>query len=174
MADREDVLRFLREHGAEDIEHPGGTLYEHLRRVAGTLAAWAAAEDVRLAGLCHAAYGTDGFDRPLLDVTRRAELRVLVGERAEGLVYLYGSLDRATVYPRLGDPVVVVRDRFTGGEHPTSEEDIRAVVELTAANELDVVEHNAELARRFGEPLRLLFDRARERLSAPARAAWLS
>jgi hypothetical protein len=174
MADRDEVLRFLRDHGAGEIGHPGGTLLEHLRRVAGLLASWGADEDVRLAGLCHATYGTDGFDRALLDVSRRAELRAVAGERAERLVYLYGSLDRGFVYPRLRDPVVVVRDRFTGTEHEPSEEDIRAVVEITAANELDVVGHNADLARRYGDQLTRLFERCRGRLSAEARKAWLS
>lgn len=167
------MLGFLRDHGAAHVEHPGGTLLEHLERVAGTLAAWGADRDVRAAGLCHATYGTDGFGTALLDVSRRGELRACIGERAERLVYLYGSLDRAVVYPRLGEPSVAVRDRFTGREHLPSEEDIRAVVEITAANELDVVEHNAELARRYGPQLRALFERARVRLSEPARRAWL-
>jgi len=173
VAGDDEILRFLRSHGAEDIEHPGGTLLEHLVRVAGTLAAWGADGDVRLAGLCHATYGTDGFGTALLEVGRRAELRQLIGARAENLVYLYGSLDRAATYPRLGDATVLVRDRFTGLELTPSEEDIRAVVEITAANELDVVEHNAELARRYGAQLRGLFERARARLSEPARRAWL-
>jgi hypothetical protein len=171
---RDEVTRFLRAHGAGDIEHPGGTLLEHLRRVAGTLAAWGADEDVQLAGQCHATYGTDGFGTALLEVARRAELRQLIGARAEHLVYLYGSLDRAATYPRLGDATVVVRDRFTGQEHAPSEEDIRAIVEITAANELDVVEQNAELAGKYGPGLRRLFERARDRLSEPARRAWLS
>ena len=170
---RDAVTRFLLTHGAGDIEHPGGTLFEHLQRVAGTLAAWGAGEDVQLAGLCHATYGTDGFGTALLEIARRAELRQLIGARAEDLVYLYGSLDRGATYPRLGDATVVVRDRFTGQEHEPSEEDIRAVVEITAANELDVVEHNAELARKYGTQLRGLFERAGDRLSEPARQAWL-
>jgi hypothetical protein len=170
---RDAVLRFLREHGAPGIPHPGGTLYEHLRRVDALLAEWGGDEDVRLAGLCHATYGTDGFDRSLLDVRERARLRAVAGERAERLVYLYGSLDRDVTYPRLGDPEVVVRDRFTGTEHVPSEVDIRAIVEVTAANELDVLAHNEDLARRYREPLTRLFERCRDRLSAPARAAWL-
>lgn len=173
MADRAEITRFLRRHGAAELEHPGGTLLEHLQRVAATLAAWGADEDVELAGLCHATYGTDGFATALLDVGRRVELQELIGAPAENLVYLYGSLDRGAVYPRLGDATVVVRDRFTAREHTPPEADVRAVVELTAANEFDLVEHNAEVARRYGSALRELFERARSRLSEPARQAWL-
>jgi hypothetical protein len=173
VAGDDEILLFLRDHGAERIAHPGGSLYDHLRRVAATLAGWGAGEDVRRAGLCHATYGTDGFATALLDVRERAALRAPAGERAERLGYLYGSLDRGVTYPRLGDPEVLVRDRFTGAEHVPSEVDIRAVVEITAANELDVVAHNAELAARHGDALRRLFERCRARLSESAQAAWL-
>jgi hypothetical protein len=175
VAGRDEVLAFLREHGADRIEHPGGTLLEHLERVAGTLAAWGADADVVAAGRCHATYGTDGFGRSLLAHTRRGELRALIGERAERLVHLYGGLDRAAVYPRLGGPAPIrFTDRHTGREHEPAAADVRAVVEITAANELDVVEHNADLAARFGPDLRRLFERARDLLSEPAREAWLS
>ena len=56
----------------------------------------------------------------------------------ESLVYLYGSCDRAAVYPALKDPGRCrFRDRFTGRTHLPPEPDIRAFTELTAANELD-------------------------------------
>lgn len=55
---------FLRELGAEDIPHPGGTLLAHLRRVRTRLASWDARPALQLAGLCHAFYGTDGFPTP--------------------------------------------------------------------------------------------------------------
>jgi hypothetical protein len=74
---------FLLAHGADRIDHPGGTLYDHLSRVADVLSEWGAAEEVRLAGLCHAAYGTDGFDKSLLSVDDRKALRDVIGEDAE-------------------------------------------------------------------------------------------
>src|SRR5690349_12545100 len=104
---------FLLAHGADRIDHPGGTLYGHLRRVADVLAGWSAQEEVRLAGLCHAVYGTDGFDRSLLSAGDRKTLRDVIGEDAEALVYLYACCDRRTVYPRLdGRTPVEFTDRF--------------------------------------------------------------
>ncbi|MFJ8622340.1 DUF6817 domain-containing protein [Kitasatospora sp. NPDC093550] len=163
---------FLRARGADRIPHPGGTLLAHLVRVAGLLADWGCDPAVRTAGLCHAAYGTDGFDHALLGLDQRAALVELVGHRAEALVHLYASCDRAAVYPRLG--VVeqpLFRDRFTGREHTPPEDDLRAFLALTAANELDVLAHNADLAARYGPGLRLLFTRTRPLLPPAARQA---
>lgn len=167
---REAGEEFLRARGAEGIPHPGGTLYVHLGRVADTLAAWGAPTALQLAGLCHAAYGTDGFAVALLDLTDRAVLVGAIGAEAEALVYRYGSCDRGAVYPRFGRPVpVVFTDRFTGAESTPSDAEVRAFVELTAANELDVLAHNADLAEKYGGALLGLFTRARPWLSP---AAW--
>ncbi|WP_432187368.1 DUF6817 domain-containing protein [Streptomyces sp. Tue6028] len=166
------VESFLRAHGAAGIPHPGGTLLAHLCRVRELLADWGADEAVQAAGMCHAAYGTDGFDRHLLPVAERATLAEVIGDRAEALVHLYGSCDRGTVYPRIdpGRPVAF-RDRFTGREHTVDDADLRAFLEITAANELDVLAHNEELAERYGPALYRLFDGAGPLLSTAARDA---
>ncbi|MER7757517.1 DUF6817 domain-containing protein [Kitasatospora sp. NPDC097643] len=161
---------FLRELEADRIPHPGGTLLEHLTRVAGLLAEWGTDSAVQAAGLCHAAYGTDGFDGALLGLDERDVLAAVVGDRAEALVYLYASCGRAAVYPRLGrDGVPSFHDRFTGTDHTPPEEDLRAFLALTAANELDVLAHNTELAARYGATLYELFARTRDLLPE---AAW--
>ena len=99
---REQAVRaWLRDRGAETIDHPGGTLYAHLGRVHDRLGALGHDPHVQLAGLAHAAYGTDGFDLTLLDVTDRDTLRELVGDRAEALIYLYGACDRSRTWQPL-------------------------------------------------------------------------
>jgi catechol 2,3-dioxygenase-like lactoylglutathione lyase family enzyme len=161
---------FLRARGAEGIPHPGGTLYAHLGRVADTLAAWGAPTALQLAGLCHAAYGTDGFAVALLDLSDRAVLVDAIGAEAEALVYRYGSCDRDAVYPRFGRPVpLVFTDRFSGATTVPEDAQVRAFVELTAANELDVLAHNESLFTRYRSGLLDLFTRARPWLSS---AAW--
>ena len=62
------VREFLLERGAGRLQHPGGTLYEHVTRVAALLAEWGASEEVQAAGLCHACYGTAGFPHALLSL----------------------------------------------------------------------------------------------------------
>ncbi|WP_063752854.1 DUF6817 domain-containing protein [Streptomyces sp. NRRL S-350] len=164
------IEAFLHAHEADRIPHPGGTLLAHLRRVAALLADWGCDPAVQAAGLCHAAYGTDGFDRTLLSPDRREELADLIGRRAEALVHLYASCDRAAVYPRLGvERTPVFRDRFTGDERTPTEEELRAFLAITVANELDVLAHNAELAARYGPDLYGLFARVRSLLPP---AAW--
>lgn len=154
------------------MPHPGGTLLEHLQRVRWLLAAWGAGPAVQTAGLCHATYGTDGFAPTLLPLTDRATLVALIGEQAEALVYLYAGCDRATVYPRLdGTAPVAFRDRFTGREHTPTPDDLRAFLEITAANELDVLAHNAELAKQHGPGLYGLLTRTGPLLSPAAQLA---
>src|SRR5947209_887965 len=152
--DRRDVEAWLRARGTERIEHPGGTLHDHLRRVATLLGDWGAGPLLEAAGLCHACYGTDGYRRALLDLGDRKTLAALIGGSAEALVYLYGSCDRAVAYPQLaGAGAVRLRDRFTGKTHAPDEHDVRGFAELTAANELDVLRHNEDLATSFGPEL---------------------
>src|SRR5215472_5699923 len=166
------AVALLQARGANNIDHPGGTLFAHLRRVRAVLAGWGAGEDVQLAGLCHAAYGTDGFSVALLALSERPVLAEAIGPEAEALVYLYASCDREQTYPELAQPVVTFTDRFSGSRHAPSASDLRAFMEITAANELDVVRHNPDLARQHGLGLAALFDNARQHLSGPARHAW--
>jgi hypothetical protein len=167
------VREFLLERGADRLQHPGGTLYEHVTRVAALLAEWGASKEVQAAGLCHACYGTAGFPHALLTLAERPVLGGLIGARAEALVYLYGSCDRAAVYPALGNPgPVPFRNRFTGATRTLSEHDIRAFLELTAANELDVIRRDPIMAAEQGPALLRLFAAARWRLSAAAWQAW--
>jgi pimeloyl-ACP methyl ester carboxylesterase len=168
--DRTRVKAFLRSRGAERLVHPGGSLYEHLCRVSILLSDWGADEVLQAVGLCHACYGTDGFDHAILDVADRQTLVELIGPRAETLVYLYCSCDRAAVYPLLGGGgSVAFHDRFTGRTYTPPQRDVRGFVEVTAANELDALAHNSALAAEHGASLFALFAAARDRLSD---AAW--
>lgn len=155
MAARE----LLAGRGAGTIAHPGGTLLAHLERVRGILTAWGNDPVVQLAGLCHASYGTDGFDTALVELSERDTVAETIGADAERLVYLYGSCERATTYPALSAQPVAFRDRFTGTTVFPDDVALRAFAEITVANELDVTEHNPALAGRIGPwLLRLVAD----------------
>jgi hypothetical protein len=150
------ALAFLRDRGAESIEHPGGTLGAHLRRVRQRLATLGAVPYLQLAGLTHAAYGTDGFDRALLPWTDRDALRAVVGDRAEELVYLYGACDRGQSWAALAS-TRAVHDRFTGQRRPLDAGRVVPFVDLTIVNELDVMEQNPAMLDRHGDYFRDLF-----------------
>ncbi|WP_433258197.1 VOC family protein [Streptosporangium sp. CA-135522] len=155
-----DSTNFLTAHSAAEIPHPGGTLLEHLQRVAAQLKDWDASHEVQLAGLCHATYGTDGFDRRLLDLAGRDTLRDLIGERAEALVYLYASCDREATYLDLR----AFRDRFTGAPVDPTPDELQAFLLITAANEIDVARHNADILAKHGNDLFAFFSRHRNLL----------
>ncbi|MFC9659692.1 alpha/beta fold hydrolase [Nocardia sp. NPDC127606] len=133
-----DLQRVL---GAEEVEHPGGTLHAHLRRVHNLLAEWNATPRTRLAAICHASYGTDGFAVELLPTTDRPRLVKVIGPAAEDLVYLYGGCDRERTYRDLGREPLAVIDRFTGTSRLVQGADLHAFAVLTIANELDVARH---------------------------------
>lgn len=151
-----EIEDWLRARGADEIEHAGGTLYAHLRRVRDRLLGHGAEEPVQLAALTHAAYGTDGFPTSLLDVADRAVLRALIGEPAELLVYRYGGCDRGRTWRAL-PTARVVWSRFDGHCAALSPAELRGFVDLSIVNELDVYEHSAEIAAKAGDYFRSLF-----------------
>jgi hypothetical protein len=166
-----EVMEFLLARGALDVDHPGGNLLTHLRRTHDTLLRWGARPALRLAGLAHAAYGTDGFPQSLIGVTARPNLMLLIGSEAEEIVYTYGSCDRAFSYPTLSNGLPRMRDRFTGTVSQPGLQLVRDFVELTIANELDVLAHNEDLRTQYGDSLHNLFTACSVHASGPANAA---
>lgn len=163
----DSVVQWLRAQRAESIMHPGGSLLDHLTRVHDRLSAWGLDRDMCLAGLCHATYGTDGFPASLLTTRARHILVELIGQRAESLVYLYGSCDREASYPSFRPPNsgVVIVNRFTRVHSTPAAAEVCGFCHITIANELDVLVHTAHRRTTFTEWLR--------RISADM-APWLS
>ncbi len=143
---------FLASRGARDLAHPGGTLLAHLGRTRDALTAWGARPALQNAGLAHAVYGTDGFPHPLVSLSERALVVRLLGAETEAVVYAYGALDRGYSYPQL--LTGAVRDRFTGVESRVEGSLVRDLVELTFANELDVMAQSPQLRKRYGKDLK--------------------
>jgi hypothetical protein len=171
VIDARFVAEALAARGAGEIPHPGGTLLAHLERVHARLAEWGARPALRLAGLCHAYYGTDGFPTALGDPVRRGELAAIAGAEAERLVHLYASCDRGFSHPRLAEPGGAFRDRFTGALLDPPLPARRDLAELTVANELDVLRADARLRAAYGPGLHALFTSWRPLLGDPARRA---
>ncbi|WP_418959223.1 S1 RNA-binding domain-containing protein [Streptomyces tritici] len=168
MGSRSAAVELLRSCGAESVEHPGGTLLAHLERVESRLASWGARESLRLAGLCHAFYGTDGFAESLLPLDRRPVLREAIGPEAEALVHFYASCDRDFSYTGLTTPSGLFRDRFTGEEYAPTARQRADFAELTAANELDLLAVNVNFRREYRGPLHRLLTGWQPLLSEPA------
>ena len=152
----DDVRAWLRDSGAESIPHAGGSLYEHLGRVAERLAGHGASSAVCLAALTHAAYGTDGFPAVLLDVTSRRTLRGLIGAEAEEIVYRYGGCDRGRTWRALPS-TRLIWSRFTGHSESPTPGELRDFADLSIVNELDVYERSPEIAAKAGDYFRSVF-----------------
>jgi hypothetical protein len=71
---------------ARPTSHLGGDLLSHLEGTEAILREWAVPGDVALAGLCRAAYGTDGFAPSLLTIGESPRLAAAIGRRFEQLV----------------------------------------------------------------------------------------
>lgn len=156
MSAEQDMRAWLRRRGADTIDHPGGTLYAHLSRVHDRLGRLGSGAEVRLAGLAHAVYGTDGFDLVLLDPADRTTLRNLIGASAERLVYLYGACDRGRTWRRLAD-TGEVWNRFTDQVESLDPALLQPFVDISIVNELDVVEQDSAVAEKYGAYFRSLF-----------------
>lgn len=173
---RRRIERFLADAGAARTDHPGGTLLDHLHRTGTTLEQWGAPDWVVDAGRVHAAYGTDGFPHAMPGASRDRLLDV-IGHRAERLVHLYATAARDRSYPTFTGEAPTVVDRQTGEWTALDRETLRALAELTVANELNVFAHSPELLARHGAKAATVFRSWKPLLGARAGAdldAWLT
>lgn len=159
--------------GAERIGHPGGNLQDHLERTAALLDRFGARPALRSAGLLHAIYGTDGFPRALVDPADRSVVRALVGDETERIIYRYAACDRAHLYRSLMRGQCDYRDRLDGTQRTLPRVDVRDLVELTFANELDLCRSDESLRHELESELVPLFLRCEEFASSSAFAVFL-
>lgn len=157
MDGAERVAALLRQRGAERIEHPGGTLYDHLERVQQRLARVGCPQHVQLAGRAHAVYGTDGFDVRLLTDDERTVLAGLIGVRAEQLVHRYGACDRDRTWSTLATDRTV-RYRQGDPDESLDDDDLRDFADLSLVNEIDVADHAPGFLQQHGAWFRRLAD----------------
>jgi hypothetical protein len=153
-ADRE-LAELLSSRGADTLEHPGGTLSAHLRRVQQRLAQLGASPTLQWAGGAHAAYGTDGFPVALLALGERALLARVIGPDAEQMVYEYCACDRKQTWTALAKSGRLW-DRFTGDGYELSADRVRDFADLSLVNELDLVENSAAFRAEHGDFFRKL------------------
>lgn len=97
--DEPALLAFLRGVGADAVAHTGAGAFDaHLLGVRRVMQAWAP-DNAALAdaALFHSVYGTEGFQGFALPMDRRGDVRALIGERAEFLVWVFCVVDRLSV-----------------------------------------------------------------------------
>ena len=172
--DYERVISFLKSCRAHQIAHVNGYLLAHLEGTFNLLNVWGNTAELCLAGLCHTVYGTDGFEARFLDISQRRELSNLIGPKAERLVYFYASCDRSHLYPQIGHALPVrFRDRFNGSIFTPEDWLFKAFLELTFANELEILRSDAALLEKSRASLEPLFAHCRRHVSDSAFACFL-
>ena len=85
----ENRLRFLRQANTEGMPHSDRGLFDHLLGTRQLLVEWGARPALCDAGLFHSIYSTEHYEQTAVAVTRRDEVRQLIGEEAESLVWLF-------------------------------------------------------------------------------------
>ena len=106
---------FLIELGIEKVPHSGKTYLAHLVNIYRLMETEGCTEEVCQAGMFHSIYGTEAFQGFKLPLESRAQVRDMIGERAEQLAYLNCAMDRATfdqAVEQPGEPYRFV-DRIT-------------------------------------------------------------
>jgi len=149
----QQALDLLEEIGAEDTDHPRGTLSEHLRGTYDVLVGWGCERDVCLAGLYHSVYGTEVFETVTVALDARDKVREAIGTDAERLVYLYCALARESLYDNLstGGPPYCVRSRLEGTEFRLTRDEYAGLLTIDLANRLEQLPHSRPSREQFVE-----------------------
>ena len=132
---------YLRELGAADIDHSENTYLAHASGVYRDLKSWGCSQALCDAGMFHSIYGTELFQGFTLPLERRGEVRDLIGERAERLVYLNCCLLRASLDESVGRGQAphTLKDRFLQQEIELSQGDFDDLCRLHLCDWLEQV-----------------------------------
>jgi hypothetical protein len=154
----------LKKLGVGEFSHLNGSLESHLLGTYALLVEWKNPGYVCDAGLYHAVYGTQplkalGIPHKEYSPSDRPKIREIIGEESEQLVYLYGACDRDFLYPQIGSPGALYRDRFTGKEQGLLSGTLRDLLEVTMANELEICISGPSIKKKHRHSLIELFDR---------------
>ena len=137
---------FLIALGTGDVEHSGKGFLAHLIGVYKDLERWGCDVDVCRGGMFHSIYGTERFQNFCLPLDRRAEVRALVGERAEWLGFLNSMMDRPQwdriFVENTGGQFVV--NRLTREQHALSRTDFHALATIHLCDWLEQVPRSQE------------------------------
>lgn len=145
----ENRLRFLREANTEGMSHSDRGLFDHLLGTRQLLAEWGARPALCDAGLFHSIYSTEHFEQTAVPLTRRDEVRQLIGEEAESLVWLFCMMRREAFFLDLGkDRSPSVQHREAGEQIPLSGTQHQDLLTLLLANSLEAVPRCSWFERR--------------------------
>ncbi|MGW6912671.1 DUF6817 domain-containing protein [Kitasatospora sp. NPDC054939] len=128
---------FLRRHGADGLAHSDADLLAHLEGVHDLLRAWGSGPALCDAGLFHSAYGTEIFPTGAVPTELRPAVRELIGEEAETLVHLFGTVTRSSIFDAAFEGAPFLLETRTGGQVGVTAAQYADLAALTVANWLE-------------------------------------
>ena len=133
------LLDFLADVGADTVRHNlNEDLLPHLIGTRDLLRSWGARGALCDAGLFHSVYGTEYFATETLSVGRRDDVREVIGEAAEAIVWLWCFGVRLTLRENLArSEGLRMRDRRTAEWLPISASQFEDLVNLWIADTLE-------------------------------------
>ena len=165
MTTYKQLTDFLVSLGVDKVPHSNEVFLAHLIGVYNDLKAWDCDEDVCRAGMFHSIYGTERFKGFSLPLSRRGDVRGLIGARAERLAYFNSAMDRNS-FDRAafetGDLYAIV-DRFTAEEMKLSRDEFDDVCRVHLCDWLEQVPRSQDWDYR-----RPVYRRLAERLGGVA------
>jgi uncharacterized protein DUF6817 len=167
------LKEFLIELGAAEVAHTGSIFTSHLTGVYDYLKNWNCPEHVTVAGLFHSIYGSEAFTKFSLDLSRRDEVRNMIGAAAERLVYIFSAVS----WPSFQASVMTnnirhLRNRFTNTPLVVTRQEFDDLLWVHLANVLEQEERlDGKLKRGFGDRKRL-WSIVAERLGKQAVESW--
>jgi len=168
----EHTLSFLLSHGVRYYKHSSQSLMDHLQGTYALLKQWDAREALCLAGLFHSVYGTESFKQTLLPTSLRGEVREHIGEEAEILAYLFGAMEKTSLYNNLQrEADFTLFDRFQETSLTLTKQELSDLFTMTVANWLEQRErvgekHKFIRSTEFSEMRPYLLPKAKEAIEA--------
>jgi (p)ppGpp synthase/HD superfamily hydrolase len=135
-----ELTDYLRALGTDKVPHSKTPFLAHLIGVYRDLKEWGCEEPLVLAGLFHSIYGTEAFQGFYLPLSKREEIRELIGARAERLAYVNCALTRESLDASLaaGGPPRLW-DRFEDRPLEVTEEEFTDLITLHLCDRLEQV-----------------------------------
>jgi hypothetical protein len=146
--DLSHLIAFLDAIGLADVQHTHDDLQSHLVGTHAMLVRWQMPAPVRRAGLFHSIYGTEGFPRASVPLSRRDEIRGLIGKPAEQLVYRYCAMSYSSLQQSVEAGRPMLHDRFTHAALPMSQEAFEDLLWVKLADACEQADE-ATFQRRF-------------------------
>lgn len=170
--ERSERTKLLDRLPIKDIEHLGRPLREHLIGTHDLLDRWQNSEAVCLAGLFHSIYGTKTFTSATLTTKSRHDVRMLIGDEAEDLVFVFCMSDRKRLLLENRSPPYRWIDHRSGEQTEISGEILSDLVEIEVANSIEQMPFLADKADPVTRDMRHRFESTISRMSDGAREAF--